>query len=268
MSNQGEIRNISKDGIDGSSKWLYQEVQNRIRTYIIENSLKPGSLLPTETKLAELLGVSRNSVREAVKSLEALGIIRARRGAGLIVSSFSFDMIFDNLIYDVLFGLKSIVDVIELRFHLEYSMAEEMIYETTQEQIDDLEEIVIRMRNSTDPAWNFEDDREFHLSLAKNLHNDVLKKILDILWRTYHQAKQADRLLRATSGADFLDRHERILNALKSRDVTELKASIINHYIHKRFLSDDVRFDTLDSHSIRNFIDLTMQMFVKPLRKK
>jgi DNA-binding FadR family transcriptional regulator len=263
-----EIKAINKNLKERGQNWLYQEVQSQIKAYIIDNSLKPGSLLPTETKLAELLGVSRNSVREAVKSLESLGIVRAKRGAGLIVSEFSFNMIFDNLIYDVLFGLKRIVDIAELRFHLEYSMAEEMIYETSQDQITALQDIVKSMqKNSTDLKWNVEDDREFHLALAKNLHNDVVRKILDIMSRTYHQARQADRFLRGTTGADFYERHHRIVKALEARDVAELKASIINHYIHRKFLGDGLDFSKLDSHTVRNYIDLTMQMFSKTVSK-
>lgn len=269
MNTPAKIKNINRNGKKENHKWLYQEVQKQIKAYILDNSLKPGSLLPTETKLAELLGVSRNSVREAVKSLESLGIIQARRGAGLIVSEFSFDLIFDNLVYDVLFGLKRIVDIAELRFHLEYSMAEEMVYETTQEQINQLDVIVLRMKKfSVDNSWNIGDDLDFHLTLANNLHNDVLRKIHAVLTRTYHQAKQADRYLRGTTGEDFHQRHNRIVEALRGRDVSELKASIVNHYIHKKFLTEVADFRQLGSHTIRNYIDLTMQSFAKPLTKE
>jgi DNA-binding FadR family transcriptional regulator len=258
MTTMTEMKRANrKENKKESPKWLYQEVQKQIKEYILEHGLRPGSLLPTETKLAQLLGVSRNSVREAVKSLESLGIIQARRGAGLIVSEFSFDLIFDNLVYDVLFGLKRIVDIAELRFHLEYSMADEMVYETTQEQINRLDTILERMKKYY-----------FHLTLAYNLLYEVLRKIQAVLSRTYHQAKQADRYLRGTTGEDFYMRHKKIVEALRQRDVRDLRASIVNHYIHKKFLTQVDDFESLGSHSIRNYIDLTMQSFAKPLSKK
>ncbi len=70
-------------------QFLYQAVQDEVKAYILEQSLMPGDALPPETELAEQLGVSRNSVREAIKSLETLGIVEARTGAGLFVRNFS-----------------------------------------------------------------------------------------------------------------------------------------------------------------------------------
>ena len=67
---------------------LYEVLQQKIKNYIIQNSLKPGDRLPSETELAQQLGVSRNSVREAVKALEMLDIVETRSGAGLFVGDF------------------------------------------------------------------------------------------------------------------------------------------------------------------------------------
>ena len=72
----------------GRGQLLYQAVQDEIKSYIVQYSLKPGDLLPPEAELAQQLGVSRNSVREAVKSLETLGIIESRPRHGPICSQF------------------------------------------------------------------------------------------------------------------------------------------------------------------------------------
>ncbi|HZQ05535.1 MAG TPA: GntR family transcriptional regulator, partial [Anaerolineae bacterium] len=85
---------------------LYQTVQEEIKNYIIENELRAGDPLPTEGELARQLDISRNSVREAVKSLEALGILEARSGSGLFVRNFNFDSILDNLPYGIMFSLE------------------------------------------------------------------------------------------------------------------------------------------------------------------
>jgi len=94
---------------------LHQLAQEEIKSYIIEHSLKPGAPLPPETDLAQQLGIGRNSVREAVKALEALGILEARAGTGLFVRTFSFDSILDNLEYGLHFEIKRLADVLEVR---------------------------------------------------------------------------------------------------------------------------------------------------------
>ena len=56
---------------------LYIRTYREIRKYIVQNNLQPGDLLPTEQKLCETLGVSRNVLREAIKSMELIGMVRA-----------------------------------------------------------------------------------------------------------------------------------------------------------------------------------------------
>src|SRR6266567_958567 len=98
----------------GRKKLLYQAVQEEIKSYILKHRLVPGDAIPTEHELAQQLDISRNSVREAVKSLEALGILESRAGSGLYVRSFSFDSILNNLPYGLLFDLKVLMDLVEV----------------------------------------------------------------------------------------------------------------------------------------------------------
>ena len=74
-----------------ASPLLYRSVQDRIKRYIVEHDLEGGDALPPETQLTRDLGVSRSSVREAVKALESLGILVTRPGKGLYVRPFSLD---------------------------------------------------------------------------------------------------------------------------------------------------------------------------------
>src|SRR5258708_3137318 len=68
---------------------LLHQIQEEIKSYVIRNDLRPGDALPSEGDLARQLGIGRNSVREAVKSLEVLGILEARAGSGLFVKAFT-----------------------------------------------------------------------------------------------------------------------------------------------------------------------------------
>ena len=61
---------------------LYIQTFREIRSYIIRNNLKPGDLLPTEQEMSQMLGVSRNVIREAIKSMELMGMVQACAGRG------------------------------------------------------------------------------------------------------------------------------------------------------------------------------------------
>src|ERR1700722_16445926 len=71
----------------GSNEPLFQRVAGQVQHYIEGNGLKPGDRLPGERELCELLGVSRASVREALRSLEARGVVVVRHGKGVFVAA-------------------------------------------------------------------------------------------------------------------------------------------------------------------------------------
>ncbi len=78
---------------------LSREVGDAIRAYIVDGSLKPGDALPSEAELAALLDVGKTSVREALRRLEAHGVVEVRRGKGLFVGTFSFGPLIEQLPY-------------------------------------------------------------------------------------------------------------------------------------------------------------------------
>ncbi len=172
-------------------QFLYQAVQDEVKAYIIEQALVPGDALPPETELAEQLGVSRNSVREAIKSLETLGIVEARTGAGLFVRNFSFDPLLENLAYGMMFDLKDLADILEVRFHIEHSMIDQAVAAVTDEQLEQFHAILERMRALLGQGKDYdEEDRLFHRALWANVKNRSVGKIVDVFWMVFSQARQ------------------------------------------------------------------------------
>src|SRR5260370_25756048 len=97
-----------------------------------------------------MVSVSRNSVREAVKSLETLGVLESRSGSGLFVRNFSFDPLLQNLAYGFMFDMKELTDVIEVRFHLEVGMSNHAIEAVTPDEIKKLHERLKQMHLASD----------------------------------------------------------------------------------------------------------------------
>jgi DNA-binding FadR family transcriptional regulator len=211
---------------------LYQAVQEEIKSYILGNSLLPGDSLPPETELVELLGVSRNSVREAVKSLETLGILEARPGAGLFVSSFSFDPLLEHLRYGLMFELKQLADILEVRFHIEHGMIERAVEAVTPDQLTKLQAILEQMRLAAVAGrYSAEEDRTFHHILWANVDNTTVGKILDVFWMVFRQAQERASIPEPSDPMDTYQRHVAIVNALVDQNVAAARLAMKNHYV-------------------------------------
>jgi DNA-binding FadR family transcriptional regulator len=206
---------------------IYEVAQQEIKAFILRNNLKPGDSLPPEAELARQLGISRNSLREAVKALESLGVLDARAGVGLFVRGFSFDPLLENLAYGLRIGSKDLRDIFEIRYHLEYSMAERAIQSVTPEQIAHLRAILERMHSAAQAGrYSAEDDRAFHQALWENVDNTILSKLLDIFWLIREQAQQSDLVIVPPDPLATYQRHVKIVDALAEHSTEALRAAI------------------------------------------
>jgi DNA-binding FadR family transcriptional regulator len=209
---------------------LYQLAQEAIKSYIIEHSLKPGDPLPPESDLAQQLGIGRNSVREAVKALEALGILEARAGAGIFVRTFSFDSIFDNLAYGLHFEIKRLADVLEVRYHIEYGMVPRVIESQTPAQLKHLHIVLTQMREVADRGrYSAELDETFHRLLYENIDNSVLLKVLHVFWAIYRQAQNMVSMPEPADPIDTYQRHADLVQALEARDIGAMQTAMARH---------------------------------------
>lgn len=213
---------------------IYAVAQEEIKAFILRNNLKPGDSLPPETELAHRLGISRNSLREAVKALESLGVLEARTGVGLFVRGFSFDPLLENLAYGLRIGSKDLRDIFEIRYHLEYGMAERAVQMVTPEQIARLQAITERMRVAAEAGrYSATDDRAFHQVLWENVDNTILSKLIDIFWMIREQAQQSDLVLTPRDPLTTYQRHLRIFEALVERNTVALREAITYERLHR-----------------------------------
>ena len=191
-------------------------VRHNIQKYIIENELKPGDAIPSENELSRRLRVGRNSVREAVKALESLGVLETRRGSGIYVREFSLDPLLDGLQYQFLSDLRELRDFIQVRVVLELGMIESALQHMTDKQVELLEAIVERMRVRAERGESFpEQDREFHHYLFEPGENSIILKMLDVFWVTHSRATQ-DLDVDEPARYRVYEDHVAILNAVRA----------------------------------------------------
>ena len=209
---------------------IYHSVQDAIRNYIIDNTMHSGDMLPAENELARQLGVSCNSVREAVRSLELLGMIETRRGSGLYVSDFSFEPILENLPYHLMTDLRGLSDLLQVRRVLETGMIETAMNLMTGAQKNHLSEMIEAMRLRAEQGETFApEDREFHGLLFELLDNIILTRVLDIFWQTFNRASRLSPIWDADPGWTY-QAHKAIVDAILANDPLRAREALDEHY--------------------------------------
>ncbi len=210
---------------------LHQTIQDTIRSYIIENKLEIGDLLPSENELSKQLGVSRNLVREAVRGLEALGVIEIRRGSGLYVGEFSFEMLMNNLQYGLFFAIRELTELYVIRQALETGMIEAAMRVRTDKQVEELKFILNAMRMQAEKGNPFpEEDRRFHQALFENLANQTLLQILDSFWLALSKANQHVDI-QDNDPMWTYNLHVPIVEAFEKGDLETTRAALRDHHI-------------------------------------
>lgn len=210
---------------------VHKAVQEEIRHYILAQGLRAGDPLKPEAELARQFGVSRNSIREAVKALESTGILETRRGSGVYVRAFSFDPLLDNLAYGLLHDQdeRALGELLELRKVLETALIGDAMRALTDDSLAALSDVLKVMRErseGTEPI--LEQDREFHHLLFKDLGNTMLLRLFELFWLAFHRAAPQGR---EGTRKDAYRAHAKIFRALKSGDVERARAAVQDHYV-------------------------------------
>ncbi|MGN6200476.1 FadR/GntR family transcriptional regulator [Humibacter sp.] len=201
---------------------LVTEVQDAIKDLIYERHLKPGDPLPTEHELAETLGVSRNSLREALKVLEATGVVVIRRGFGMAVGEMSLRALISELVFHARLsaqeGTKELRDLMDLRASLEGALIVRAMESMKRDDLDKIDAAVVAMeRAASEGRFSPPDDRVFHELLYRPLDNPFISQLLAAFWDVFDLLQ--DHLPRSIqTPAEIAAQHREIYEALLRED--------------------------------------------------
>ena len=146
---------------------MTRKVQQQILDYIVEAGLQVGDRLPTEPELCAKFGVSRTAAREAMKYLEALGVVSIERGRGTFLRAFDVGQLVGNIPTQLVFQKGDILEVVRVRQTLEEYCLEQAIVHGEEEDVKRLGAIVKAMERRAAHGVSMEaEDREFHRHLA------------------------------------------------------------------------------------------------------
>lgn len=222
---------------------LYERVVEKVMELISSGAWKPGYRLPPERELSEAFGVSRTVVREAVKALEARGVLESTTGSGVSVRLADFNMVSRSL--QTYMQLSNQVDfeirLNEVRRVLEVEMVALAAGRITPEQRTQLRQICQQMRASGNTAKQMAElDFRLHVTLAEATQNELFKVLLAPLINQLHNQiiLTWDDFPRPVNLV--FDQHEAIVAAVESGDAETARQAMIKHLAFSREVLEDI----------------------------
>ncbi|WP_336500211.1 FadR/GntR family transcriptional regulator [Microbacterium paraoxydans] len=207
-----------------------------LRALIADRALRPGDRLPSEGELCERLGVSRGSLREAIRTLAALGVLETRHGSGSYVSELRAADLIGSLSLTVgLLPMAGVLELTELRRVLEPHAAALAAARIDEDTVAALDEVLTEIESTTDFEAQSRLDHEFHMAISSVAGNEALTSLIDVLRsrsRAYRISDPEDAAeLKIHSDAG----HRAILRGLAAADPVAASAAASAHVAYTEY---------------------------------
>ncbi len=204
------------------------QVFEQLRDRITEGSWPPGTKIPSEKSLAESLGVSRVSVREALQMLSSLGLLETTHGGGTYVREYTGEVFLNPLLPMLALDTPDILHVLEYRKMVEKGIVSLVVDRAGTAEIEELESAFQAMvENQKDPRAFAQADLSFHLALARATANPVVIKVNAVITDILKVSMYG--IVDSLGTKDGLYYHRRILDAIKARKGSRAESLMAEH---------------------------------------
>jgi len=195
------------------------EAIEKLKEMIVSGALRPGDRLPREADLATSLGLSRSSLREAVRALSLVRILDVRQGDGTYVSSLAADTLLDALGFIVEFHHDaSVLELLEVRRILEPAASARAATRIDDEALAELEQVLNRSTLDSSVEDLVKNDLEFHRAIAVASGNTVLASLIENLSGPTQRARVWRGITQEGALARTLAEHRAIFDAIRAHD--------------------------------------------------
>ena len=231
MAGSGRMAPIGKDGAPAPAEpELFSRVSvgriseiivEQIRLLMRQGQLKPGDRLPPERDLCERFGVSRVTVREALRMLESAGLVEIRVGArgGAFVTAPSSNRVGEGLADLLTLSVISAADVTEVRMILEVGIVPLVVERATQDDLDEMDRIcALAEKALRDGDYTMDMSLEFHTAVAQATHNPALEMLVESFRGPILMSLKEAREAAPEMGGLGTKEHERFTEAVRGRD--------------------------------------------------
>ncbi|CEP69336.1 Transcription regulator HTH, GntR [Moorella glycerini] len=215
------------------TKKIYEEIVEQVKKSLSEGKLMPGERFYSERELSEKLGVSRASVREAIRALTTMGVLEVKPGEGTFVRKVQNCDIVQPLVMALLLEEQQVMYLLEARQILEREIAYLAARRATTEDKEKLVGIIQQMGNELARGFLQEDtDVKFHLTIAGMAHNPILSRLMYTIADTIAQtlANKRNRLYSDPDNARVLfEQHSEITQAIISGAAESARRAMGKH---------------------------------------
>ncbi len=214
------------------TKKIYEEIVEQLKGMITKGELKPGDKLPSERDMAEALGVSRTSVREALTALEAIGILAVRSGEGTFVRQTNISETFEPLALVLAVERNPGAQMMEVRRVLETESAALAALRASETNLEKIRDNLHKMKTATSVASAVEYDLKFHFSIAEATQNTILLRIMNTVADLMHHTFRTNReklFADAIMGPQIIAEHEAIFQAILIRNPEQARQNMLEH---------------------------------------
>jgi GntR family transcriptional regulator, transcriptional repressor for pyruvate dehydrogenase complex len=219
-----------KDAVRNTRTSVTDDAIARIRHMILTGELAPGDRLPPEGNLAANLGLSRTSLREAVRALTVLGVIDTRQGDASYITSLGPELLLGALGLTIdLQREDAMPDLVAIRRILEPAATAMAASRITVEEVHRLRSLIPSTLDDEQASEFVELDREFHHTIARASGNNLLLALLDGLAQPTTRMRIWRGLTTPGALVQTLDEHEAIVDALESHDADLAHAAATVH---------------------------------------
>ncbi|MCY6960443.1 FadR/GntR family transcriptional regulator [Clostridium brassicae] len=219
---------------------VYEEVILQIKGMVNSGKLKKGDKLISERELSNQLGVSRTSVREALRGLEVIGLIDCKQGEGNFIKKDFESNFFEPLSIMFTLNKSSTEEILELRRVIEVETVALAAKNITNEELIELKNLMDEMKRNKDEELKGNLDKKFHYKIAQASRNNLIVTVLDVissLIDSFIKDARADILKKENDEEIIHYHHECIYNALIKGDAEEA-ASIMR--MHMKLISQNI----------------------------
>jgi GntR family transcriptional repressor for pyruvate dehydrogenase complex len=217
-----------------NSNGLYKKIVDEIRGMVVEGKLKAGEKLPSERELADQFGVSRVPVREALKTLEFMGIVQYVRGDGIYVHTVNTHDLLQNIefaIQDNEDVHKILEELFEVREAIEIKATQLAAVRRTEQDLEILQEAVWDMERDVQMRRNHKQSSlDFHTGIIKASKNKILCRINEALLDLHKLSRQKSAEA-GGRGPIALDYHRKLLQAIRDKDADKA-GNIMCQHLH------------------------------------
>jgi GntR family transcriptional repressor for pyruvate dehydrogenase complex len=220
-----QIEPLAREGV---ALRLVHRLLGMVRT----GNLKPGDRLPSERELAELFDVSRPTIREAIKALTMLGVLRTRHGGGIFVSPLEAADLLGPLTFFLSLRDVEVDHLYDARALIEGEIAARAACRASEADANELEALIAQQEGVVDNPVAYRDvDRRFHMRLAEISGNPFLARTAESLFTLGEEFRKIASETTAVISGSVRD-HKRIVVALRARDAEAARSAMRDHMQH------------------------------------